>query len=84
LPTGISHTKMEPSRSRMKKGRVGGRPLRDGDRQPDRPWNMGASHDFLLLRMANLPLAERSGCRASGPLLQLQPMIVRRRQPPRH
>jgi hypothetical protein len=84
LPTGISHTKMEPSRSRMKRGALGGRPLRDGDRQPDWRWNRGASHDFPLLPMVNSPLAERSGCRASGPLLQLQPMIVRRRQPPRH
>src|SRR3954454_21438916 len=45
---------------------------------------MGASHDFPLLRMANLPLAERSGCRASGPLLQLQPLHGRRRPRARH
>jgi hypothetical protein len=49
----------------------------------DRGWNMGASHDFPLLRMANSQLAERSGCRADGPILQFQPVIDRRRRPPR-
>jgi len=43
--------------------------------------NMGAPHDFLLLRPQ---LAERSGCRVDLPLLQFQLLIVRRRQPPRH
>jgi hypothetical protein len=65
------------------KGAFWGTALRYGDKQPDRRWNMGASHDFPLLRMANLQLAERSGCRADGPLLQFQPVIDRRRQPPR-
>ena len=64
-------------------GRVGGMALRYRDRQPDRGWNMGASHDFPLLHMANSQLAERSGCSASGRLLQFQPLIVRRRQSPR-
>ena len=58
--------------------------MRYGDRRPDREWNMGASHDFPMLRIANSQLAERSGCRANGPHLQFQPMIVRRRQPLRH
>jgi len=65
------------------KGAYRGTALRYGDKQPDRRWNMGASRDFPLLRMANSQLAERSGCRADGPLLQFQPAIDRRRQPPR-
>src|SRR5437762_1715424 len=56
-----------------------GTALRYGDRRPDREWNMGASHDFPMLRIANSQLAERSGCRTNGPHLQFQPMIVRRR-----
>ena len=73
LRTGISHTKMTFQRSRMKKERFGGTALRHGDSAGAdwvRTWRK-RSRDFPLPALANSPLAERSGCRASGPL-QLQ------------
>ena len=79
----IAYKNASQRSQRIIKGVFWGTALRYGDRRPDLGWNTGASRDFPLLCMTNAQLAERSGCRADGALLQFQLAIDRRRQPPR-